>query len=390
MNNIFDQKIDRKNTNCTKYDGLAATFGKDDIMPFWIADMDFPVPNSVTEALIQRTNHPIYGYNLIPHSYYGAFIAWQNKHHNWEVKEEWLAHTSGVLTGLAAAILTFTKESDGILIQSPVYFPFSSTIEALGRKVVNNQLKYEDGNFRIDFEDLERKARQAKLFIFCSPHNPSGRVWSIEELKKVEEICKKHDLFVFSDEIHSDIVYKPNKHVIFATISEWSKENSIVAMAPSKTFNIPGLHMSIMIIPNEDLRREYTYYLRYGLHCANPNSFGIVAAEACYQNGERWYKHLLEYLENNINYLDNTLKKEIPEIKFVKPQATYIPLIDMKALNMTDEELQSFMVYKVGAALNLGKTFGDGGEGFMRINIATQQEDLVKFIDMLKVAIREG
>ena len=383
----FDQAIERKNTNCSKYDGMAASFGRNDLLPLWIADMDFPVPEEVAAAVAKRAEHPVYGYNVFPAGYYEAFTAWVKKHHDWDVKKEWVCHTPGVLTALSNAILTLTEKGDNILIQPPVYFPFSSTIEALGRKVINNQLIYRDGYFTMDFDDLEEKAKQAKLFVFCSPHNPSGRVWKKEELERVEAICRKNDLLVFSDEIHSDIVYQPHKHIVFAQLSDWSREHSIIAMAPSKTFNIAGLEMSHITIANDEMRTRYQYLLRYGLHVANANSCGIPAAQAAYEHGEAWYQDLLVYLQANIDYLDAALKEQVPQVKLVRPESTYIPLLDMSELGMTNDEMKNFVINEVGAALNAGSAFGPGGERFMRSNVATQRVHLETFVARLKEAI---
>lgn len=391
MNTVFDTEISRKNTNCSKYDGMAASFGTNDLLPLWIADMDFPVPQPITDAIQHRAEHPVYGYNVFPAGYYEAFTAWVKKHHDWDVNPQWVCHTPGVLTALSTAILTFTEKGDSILIQPPVYFPFRSTIEALDRKVLDNQLIYDEktGYFTMDFEDLEQKAKQAKLFVFCSPHNPSGRVWTMEELNRVEEICRKNDLLVFSDEIHSDIVYPPHKHIVFAQLSQWSREHSILAMAPSKTFNIAGLEMSHITIANEELRKRFQYILRYGLHVANANTLGIPAAQAAYEQGEQWYQSLLVYLKENLDYLDSALKAFVPQVRLVYPQATYIPLLDMGDLGMTNKELFEFAIQKAGAALNAGSTFGPGGERFLRINVATQRKHLQEFVDRLSRAVRE-
>ena len=383
----FDKIIDRRHTDCSKYDTLTKLYGRDDILSMWIADMDFSVPEAITEALRKRTEHPVYGYNCMPAGYYESFAAWEKKHHDWEVDPQWVCHTPGVLTALSTAILACSKEGDEILIQPPVYFPFQSTIEALGRKVLNNQLLYKDGYFTIDFSDFEEKAKRAKLFVFCSPHNPAGRVWTRTELEKIEEICRRNNLLVFSDEIHNDIVYAPAKHTVFATLSEWSEQHSIIAMAPSKTFNIAGLEASFISIPNKELREKYQYLLRYGLHVANGNSFGIYAAKAAYECGEQWLKELMVYLRANRDYLEQALSTQVPEVRLVKSEATYILFLDVSALNMNSEQLKSFFVEKVGAALNVGETFGPGGENFMRINIATQRKNLVQFIEQLKAAV---
>lgn len=384
----FDAVTDRHGTNCTKFDALATWFGKEGLLPLWIADMDFPVPPGVSEALVKRTAHPIYGYNSFPEGYFESFMAWQKKHHRWDVKKDWLCHTPGVLTALAAAILSFTEKGDGVLIQPPVYHPFKSTIETLGRRVVNNQLVYDKGRFTIDFDDLEKKAGEAKLFIFCSPHNPSGRVWTMDELAKVEALCRRKGLFVFSDEIHGDLIFHGHRHIPFASVSEWSEQNCVAAMAPSKTFNIAGLAMSMIAIPNEQKRACFQTLLRSGLHVGNGNSFGLVAAQAAYETGEEWYEELLVYLEGNIAFVEQELARRLHKITLVHPEATYIPLLDMKALGMDDAALRDFMINRAGVAMNSGDAFGPGGEGFMRLNVATQRRVLADFIDRLEKAVQ--
>ena len=382
----FDQAIDRRNTNCSKYDGMEASFGRNDLLPLWIADMDFPVPEAVTEALKKRAEHPVYGYNIFPEGYFEAFASWTERHHHWRPQSAWVCHTPGVLTALSTAILAFTEPGDPVLIQPPVYFPFQSTLEALGRTVLNNQLLYEDGHFSIDFADFEEKAKTAKMFIFCSPHNPSGRVWKKEELERIEAICRENDLLVFSDEIHCDIVYQPNTHTVFANLSEWASEHSIIAMAPSKTFNLAGLEMSHITIPNKALREKFQYLLRFAPHVPNGNSSGIAAAQAAYAQGEEWYQELMAYLTGNIEFLDEALKKWIPQVTLVRPESTYIPLLDMEGLHMDSQELWDFMIQEAGAALHAGRTFGAGGECFMRINIGTQRANLELFVERLRAA----
>ena len=391
MKQLFDTEVCRKNTNCSKFDGMTPTFGRNDLLPLWIADMDFPVAQAITDGIMARAAHPIYGYNIFPQGYYKAFAAWEKKRNSWQVDPEWVCHTPGVLTALSNAILSFTEKGGKVLIQPPVYFPFRSTIEALDRVVLDNPLIYdpENGAFTMDFEDLEQKAPQADLFVFCSPHNPSGRVWTKEELAQVEEICRRNHLLVFSDEIHSDIVYAPGTHTVFAQISDWSREHSIVAMAPSKTFNIAGLEMSHITIANDALRQRFQHVLRYGLHVANANTLGIPAAMAAYTHGEEWYQALLVYLKENLDYLDAALKRAVPQVKLVYPQSTYIPLLDMSALGMTNDEMKAFVIKEVGAALNAGSTFGPGGERFMRINVATQRKNLEEFVDRLARAVRK-
>lgn len=390
MTNVnFDQQIDRRHTNCTKYDGMAATFGRTDVMPMWIADMDFPVSKEITAAIRLRADHPVYGYNTIPEGYFSAFTGWVQKHHGWTIQLEWVCHTPGVLTALSAAILAFTEKGDKVLIQPPVYFPFSSTIEALGRQVLNSPLRYEDGRFCMDFADLEEKAREARLFILCSPHNPAGRVWTREELERTEEICRKNDLFVFSDEIHSDIVFQPAQHILFPSLSDWSRDHCVLAMAPSKTFNIAGLEASFITIPNQERRERYQHLLRYGLHVANCNTFGLAAAQAAYERGGPWYDELMAYLKGNMDYLDRALREQVPQVRLVHSEATYILFLDMRDLGLEPEALQTFLLDKVRVALNPGPTFGPGGEGFMRINIATQRANLEQFVERLKVQVAQ-
>lgn len=386
---MFDRQIQRRNTNCFKYDGLKQMYGKEDLLSLWVADMDFEVPESVAEAVKKRAEHAVYGYNMMPDSYFEAFVSWVKKHHQWHVEKEWLSHTPGVLAALSVALLAFTKEGDEILIQPPVYFPFKMTIEALGRKTIVNQLKYSEGRFSMDLDDLAEKAKTAKLFILCSPHNPSGRVWTEEEMKGVESICRQKDLLVFSDEIHCDIVYEPDKHIVFGKMSQWAEDHSIIAMAPSKTFNIAGLEMSVIAIKNTELRAKFQTLLGQGLHMSNPNTLGLVAAEAAYAGGEEWYQTLLKYLKDNLNYLDGELKRRVPAISLVYPEATYIPLLDLRALNMKPEKMRRFFIEDVGAALNDGVVFGTGGEQFMRINVGTQRRVLEEFVKRLEKAVSE-
>lgn len=383
----FDKAIERRGTDCVKFDALKGLYGREDLISMWIADMDFPVPEEVTAALKRRAEHPVYGYNIMPEGYFEDFAAWVKKRHGWEPKPEWVCHTPGVLSALATALLSFTAEGDGVLIQPPVYFPFSSTVETLGRKVINNQLIYRDGYFTVDFDDMEEKAKQAKLFILCSPHNPAGRVWTREELERMEDICRRNDLLVFSDEIHADIVYEPAKHIVFSALSDWSREHSIIAMAPSKTFNIAGLSMSFITVPNDELRKKFQTLLGGGLHVSGANAFGIVAAQAAYRHGEAWLDELLVYLRGNMEWLDGYLREHAPQIRLTRSEATYILFLDVGALGMTPDELKDFFVNKVGAALNVGATFGPGGESFMRINIATQRENIRQFAERLCAAI---
>jgi len=383
----FDKPIDRMGTGSVKWDGLKERFGSDGMLPLWIADMDFPSPEPVARAVAERAVHPVYGYPYRGENYYDSFIAWEKEHWGWDVKPEWCGYVPGVVCGVASALMGFTAPGDGVMIMPPVYHPFRNTILAQGRQVVNAPMKLINGRFEIDYDALERGAAQARALILCSPHNPTGRVFSREELQKIADVCQRYDLLVISDEIHSDLVFWGKKHTPFAMVNDWTREHTVTLMAPSKTFNIAGLVASVSIVPNAKLRAQMDHIVSGWMHVSGGNLFGIVAMRAAYAEGEEWYRQMLTYLEGNIDYLDEQLKKRVPQVKLIRPEATYIPLIDCRELGMSMDELQKFMLTEVKAALNEGSLFGVESDRFLRINLGTQRSNLEEFVSRLEKAL---
>lgn len=385
----FDRKIERRGTESVKWDGLKGRFGTEDVLPLWIADMDFPAPAPVVRAIEERAAHPVYGYPLREENYYDSFIDWEKRHNGWNVQSQWCGATPGVVNGIAAALMGFTAPGDGVLIMPPCYHPFRNTACALGRRVVNSPMKLCGGRYEIDFDNLAEKAKQCRVLLLCSPHNPTGRCFTRDELMKIEEICRVNDLLVISDEIHSDLIFSGHRHIPFASLSDWSREHSVTMMAPSKTFNVAGLTTSIRIVPNVKLRAQMDHIVGGWMHVDGGNVFGITAARAAYAEGEDWYLQMMKYLEGNRDYLDQQLKKRVPRVKLIVPEATYIPLIDCRELMFTPDDLQQFMLHSVKAAMNEGTLFGEGGAGFCRINIGTQRAVLEEFVSRLERAVSQ-
>ncbi len=383
----FDKIINRENTNCIKYDLRKKLFKKDDVIPMWVADMDFETPSFIKDAILQRAEHQIYGYSFRPDSFYDSIVNWVKTYHNWEINPKQISFSPGVVPGIAISVLAFTKPGDKIIVQPPVYFPFFTTIKENGRQVVENKLVSKDGCYAMDFDDLLSQIDlRTKMIIISNPHNPVGRVWKKQELEKLVEICEKNEVLIISDEIHSDIVFSQNKHIPIATISEYARENTITFMAPSKTFNLAGLSTSVAIFGNKKLQKTYNLYLE-NLHLNLGNVFGNIASEAAYTNGYEWVVEMKNYILENINFAHKFISEEIPQINFIKPEATYLLWIDFSKLNMTDNDLNDFLINKAGIALNLGNTFGSGGEKYMRMNVACTKEVLTKALNQLKTAI---
>ena len=383
----FDSIIDRRNTGCMKWDGLNKLFGRDDIIPLWVADMDFPSAEPIKKALVSRAEHNVFGYTFTSDEYYEAVIGWMKRRHNWHIERDWIVYTPGVVPALSYAIRAFTEPGDKVILQSPVYHPFYSTIEENGRVIVKNPLKLVDGKYYMDYEDLEDKIdSKTKMLILCSPHNPVGRVWKEEELKKLADICIKNNIMVVSDEIHFDIVYSNNKHIVFGRISEEIMNNSIVLTAPSKTFNIAGLQVSNVIISNEELRRRYNKELSKD-HIGRPNVFGAEALIAAYNYSEDWLDELLIYLEGNRDFFINYVNEKIPKLKAIKPEGTYLIWVDCSGLNKDSEQLRDFFVNKCKVALNSGIMFGEEGKTFMRFNIGCSRSVLEEALNRIEKAI---
>lgn len=377
MNFEFDKITDRTHTNAIKYD-LAKERGKpEDALSLWVADMDFPTAPCIQKALSEKALHGIYGYSRPDERYYSALKNWFKKRHNFEVQNQWIVNTPGVVFAIATAIKAYTKEGDGVLIQKPVYYPFSNTIKTLERKVVNNPLVLKDGHYEIDFEDFEQKiiSESVKLFLLCSPHNPGGRVWTKSELEKFWNICKKHNVIVVSDEIHSDIVFGENKHTIFGTLSDEALENSIICTAPSKSFNLAGLQFSSIFIANEKLRNQFKREIdKTGYD--EPSLMGIVAATSAYSDGEQWFDAAKDYIWQNIQFAKKYIEENAPKIKAIIPEGSYLLWLDFSGFEFSDEEINVRILNKAKVWLDNGTMFGSEGAKFQRINCATPRSIL--------------
>lgn len=383
----FDKVIDRRKTNSAKWDGVLRLFGDEEVLPMWVADMDFKSPSPVIEALKRRAEEGIYGYPLRPPAYYDAFIDWTRKHHNWKLKKEWLSFSPGVVTGLSILILALSRPGDSVLVQPPVYYPFFEVIEGNGRKVVNNPLILKEARYEMDFEDLERRSGDdIKLMILCNPANPVGRVWNEEDIQRIGEFCIKNNIILISDEIHSDIVYPQYQHVPAATISEELARITITCMAPSKTFNLAGLQSSVIIIPDQDLRGRYDQLLK-NLHIDMDNIFGMVAFESAYRFGQGWLNEFLKYLQKNLEFTIKYFEERIPQIKVIEPEATYLVWLDCRDLGLDNRDLKDFMMKKAKVGLDDGPKFGHGGEGFQRLNIACPRKILEQGLKRIEKAV---
>lgn len=384
----FDALISRKNSGSTKWDDAPALFGVQDILPFWVADMDFPSPPVIVEALAARVQHGIFGYPS-PYSYdYDAVTAWMEKRHNWKTHSSWMLSTPGVVTALTLAVQTFTQPGDKIIIQPPVYPPFFSCIQNQNRSVLENPLAYESGTYHIDFDDLTKKAKDAKMLILCSPHNPVGRVWSRSELTKLLTICLENDILIVSDEIHCDLVYTGNTHIPLGSLTSDINDRLITLTAPSKTFNTAGLYTSIAIIPNEKLRLQFAQILQQ-LSINKCNIFGITALEAAYRHGAPWLDDLLVYLEGNAQYLTEYIAANIPALHVDKPQGTYLAWLNCRKLNLPHQELVDFFAKKALVGLNDGITFGSQGTGFMRLNFGCPRPLLTEGLKRIAQAVNQ-
>lgn len=385
----FDAVVDRKNTCSLKYDFAKQRNRPEDLLPLWVADMDFKTSSYIQDALLQQTMHGIFGYSEVQEEYFEALQGWMKRRYGWNVESEWLIKTPGVVFALAMAVKAFTEEGDGVLIQQPVYYPFSEVIADNGRKVVSNTLRQDKaGRYEIDFEDFEEKiiGEKIKLFFLCSPHNPVGRVWSIEELTLLGDICRRHHVIVVSDEIHADFVFRGTHHV-FADLKEEYKEISIVATSPSKTFNIAGLQISNIFIPNPALREKFKKQVDAAGY-SQLNVMGLVAAKAAYAHGGEWYEAMHRYVSDNIAYTKRFIEERIPGIKLVENEGTYLLWLDFRGLKLTDSELEELIVKKAKLWLDSGSIFGDAGKGFQRINIACPRKTLEEALSRLELAVK--
>lgn len=386
----FDKIIDRHGTNCLKFD-FAKERGKNgDELSLWVADMDFQVAKPITDALQAQVNHGIYGYSEVKSDYFDIVKNWFKDNFDWEIKKGSLVKTPGVVYAIAMAVKAFTKEGEAVIIQQPVYYPFSEMIIANNRKLVNSPLVLKDGRYEIDFEDFEKKIveNNVKLFILCSPHNPVGRVWSVEELKRIGDICIKHDVVIFSDEIHADFVYEPNKHHVFASLGESYAANSVIATAPSKSFNIAGLQVSNIFIENKKLRDAFRNEIVKSGY-SQLNTMGLAAARAAYESGKEWLDEVRAYIKDNLIFFRDYLKENIGELSLIEPEGTYLVWVDFRKLGLSEKQREDLIVNKAKLWIDSGAMFGVDGEGFERFNIACPRSYLKQALDSLKKAVEE-
>ncbi len=383
----FDQPITRETTHSVKFDGRQHYFGTADVSPLWVADMDFAVPDCVTRALHERINHPVFGYTLYPETIYQSVIDWFQRRHQWTIERDWISFAPGVVPSLFAAVQAFAKEGEGVIVQSPVYFPFFSAVTTNHRKLVNNPLREVNGRYEMDFERLEYSAQQgARLLMLCTPHNPVGRVWSETELQQVLTIARRYDLTILSDDIHCDLIYSGVKHTMLGRLAQ-PGDKIITTIAPNKTFNIPGLGLSALIIPDAAQRNAMKQMFE-SLHVGNYNPLSITAFEAAYREGDQWLDELMHYLERTRDFAADFIAREIPQIKLIKPEATYLLWLDCRALGMTDAQLRDFFVRECKVGMNPGTVFGEGGSGFMRMNIGVRRAVIAQALDSIRKAIQ--
>jgi len=391
----FDRVCDRRNTNCVKWDAVSSVFGRDDVLPMWVADMDFPVAQPIVEALKKRVEHDFYGYTQPGSSVIEAVVDRMQRKFDWRIQPEWVVFTPGVVPALHTAVRAFTHPGDEVILQEPVYYPFFPAVTSSGCQIVNNELKLINGCYEMDYEDLESKFNlrtgmrsspsRVKAIILCNPQNPVGRLWNREELTRMGEIVIRHGAIVISDEIHCEILFKGYEHTPFASISQEFEQNCVVCMAPSKTFNLAGLGASSIIIPNKKLRDSFTI-TKVGI-VPGQNLFGLTAMEAAYRFGDEWLEQLLDYLQSNLNYTIEYFERRIPKIKVIKPQGTYLIWLDCRELGMDAMTLRSFMREKARVGFDDGFLFGAAGAGFQRINIACPRAILKEALIRIEAAV---
>lgn len=380
----FDTIIERKHTDSLKYDFAVQRGKPEDVLPLWVADMDFCVPSCVQEALSARVSHGIFGYSEAGEAYFEAVSGWMNTHYGWEVRREWLIKTPGVVFAIAQAVKAFTNEGDGVLIQQPVYYPFAEAIRDNGRVVADNTLTQdEQGRYQIDFADFERKIVKynVKLFLLCNPHNPVGRVWSAQELRRMGDICVKYGVIVVSDEIHADFVWK-GRHRVFADLKEEYRDITVTATAPSKTFNLAGLQVSNIFVPNPALRQKLERQIAASGY-SQVNALGLVACEAAYRDGEAWHQSVCGYIRENIAYAASCVRRNMPGVKMTEPEGTYLIWLDLRGLGLCAEQRENLLVNEARLWLDDGAMFGEGGNGFVRINAACPRKILAEALERL-------
>lgn len=385
----FDEVIERNGTNCLKYDGKARYFGNQDLLPLWVADMDFRTPDFIINAIKKRLDHEILGYSLKPDSFFNSLVNWVDRRFDWQIKKEWISFTPGVVSALNFSVLSFTKPGDKVIIQTPVYFPFFTAITDHGRQIAVNELLYKDGVYSMDYDGLRSLIdEKTKLLILCNPHNPVGRVWRKDELKTIADICVEKNITIISDEIHSDLIFPGHKHTPLASLSDEIASITVTLMAPSKTFNMAGLASSAAITSNPSLKQRFEK-IPNSMHISSGNLFGITAFEAAYTHGDIWLQELLHYLDKNLTFMGQFINNNIPLIKVIRTEGTYLAWLDCKGLGMDDKDLRDFFISKANVGLNSGTDFGSGGEGFMRINFGCPKSVLTEGLKRIELAMKQ-
>ncbi len=386
----FINAPERKGTNCLKYDAGPARKGRDDLLPLWVADMDLKLPDEVLAPLHAFIDHGIFGYGFAGPCYDQAVVAWYDRHFSWDIDPTWMVQTPGVVYAIGTALNAFTEPGDAVIIQQPVYYPFENLIRANDRVLVNSELIYDEGHYRMDFEGFERAVvdNDVKAFVLCNPHNPVGRVWTAEELRRVGDICKQNGVVVISDEIHADFTYPGHAHQVFATLSKEYADFTVTCTAPSKTFNLAGFQVANIVISNPSLRRRFRDELnRFGY--GGVSTVALVAAQSAYEHGEAWHEALKEHLQDNLELFQSFLDEHLPEVKLVKPEGTYLLWVDFSAWGLADDELDPFIVDKAHLWLDAGTMFGARSAQFERFNIACPRKTLLQALNQLKQAREE-
>jgi cystathionine beta-lyase len=383
----FDRVVNRVGTDSIKWDGRERVFGKADVIPLWVADMDFETPEFIRSRIARRLEHPILGYTYRSPRFAESFTDWVKRRHAWDIDPKWVTFMPGIVAAVSVSVLAYTKPDDEVIIQPPVYHPFYFCVEGHGRKLILNHLIHKNGRFTFDLDLLKKQITpRTRMLILSSPHNPGGTVWTPEELSGLVAVCREHDIMIISDEIHSDLVFTPNVHTPILKVAEDYRHRIVVAMAPSKTFNLAAMSTSVLVIPDPQQRKVYED-LVYTLHIGMGNVFGIEALQAAYEEGDQWLDQLMVYLKNNRQYISDFLSTELPMVKMMVPEATYMTWLDFRSLGMPQKELEKFMIEKAGLGLNSGTQFGPAGEGFMRLNFGCQRSTLEQGLNQLKDAI---
>jgi len=389
QNYDFDQIIDRKGSGDIKHDALKPRWGRDDLLPLWVADMDFATPPFIVDALRKRLEHPIFGYTTTPDELWQSIIDWQQRQHQWTVQRQWLSYIPGIVKGIGFVINVFTRPGEKVIIQPPVYHPFRLTPLANGREVVFNPLKRNaEGYYEMDFDNLEAVCdEQCKVFVLCNPHNPAGQTWAKETLQRLADFCYERNILVISDEIHADMALFGNRHTPFATVSQRAADISITFGAPSKTFNIAGIVSSFAIVPNAELRTKFFRWLAAN-ELNEPTIFAPIATIAAFTQGDEWRKQMLKYIESNVLFVEEFCKKHIPGVKPLRPQASFLVWLDFTELNLDHAQLLDLCVDKAHLAMNDGEMFGPGGESHMRLNVGTPRAILQQALEQLAQAVK--